>query len=536
MDSLSSFMLLVLTLQAVVIGCSSLDLPVQLSNRRLLQGRIHDAPYRDHFPSVVNITLSPSHRPQNDSNRTPHGSSQSAAEAPAKKESSKGFKKWLYIVVIPVTGLFMLAGIAWMVLPCRKKSVSTIGPWRTGLSGQLQKALVSGVPQLQRSELQRACEDFSNIVASHPYYTVYKGTLSSGVEIAVVSTTIKSSKDWSKHSEDCFRKKIDSLSRINHKNFINLLGFCEEEEPFMRTMVYEYAPNGTLYENLHDISLDRIDWRSRMRIIMGIAYCVQHMHELNPAKVHPDLHSSAIFLSEDGAAKIADLSVWHEVVSKGRMSTTNDDQNETISSGLAENVYSFGILLLEIISGKLPYSENEGSLVNLALGCIIKGQSLTSLLDPVLESHKENELEVICQVIIECIQSDPMKRPNMREITTRLRDTIAISPDAATPRNSPLWWAELEVLSPVEASLCICLIFSAPANVKDEYSSVCNNTSDNLVLGHSISQPDGWIMKPHSPKALLIPTQTPMCINDFDQFPASRRLIAHVKQQIFPCP
>ncbi|KAF0925321.1 hypothetical protein E2562_016014, partial [Oryza meyeriana var. granulata] len=213
------------------------------------------------------------------------------------------------------------------------------------------------VPQLQRSELERACEDFSNIVASHPYYTVYKGTLSSGVEITVVSTTIKSSKDWSKHSEDSFRKKIDSLSRINHKNFINLLGFCEEEEPFMRVMVFEYAPNGTLYENLHDEGFDHIDWRGRMRIIMGVAYCIQHMHELNPAKVHPDLHSSAIFLSEDSAAKI----------------------------------------------------------------------------------------------ILECIQSDPMRRPSISEITTMLRETIAISPDAATPRLSPLWWAELEVLSPVEA-------------------------------------------------------------------------------------
>lgn len=46
-------------------------------------------------------------------------------------------------------------------------------------------------------------------------------------------------------------KQIESLSRINHKNFINLLGFCEEEEPFTRVMVFEYAPNGTLYENLH---------------------------------------------------------------------------------------------------------------------------------------------------------------------------------------------------------------------------------------------------------------------------------------------
>lgn len=61
---------------------------------------------------------------------------------------------------------------------------------------------------MQRSELEGACEDFSNIVASYPHYTVYKGTLSSGVEIAVVSTVIATNKDWSKHSEGRFRKKV----------------------------------------------------------------------------------------------------------------------------------------------------------------------------------------------------------------------------------------------------------------------------------------------------------------------------------------
>jgi hypothetical protein len=65
-----------------------------------------------------------------------------------------------------------------------------------------------GVPKLQRSELEGACEDFSNIVSSYPQYTVYKGTLSSGVEIVVVSTMITSGKDWSKHSEGRFRKKV----------------------------------------------------------------------------------------------------------------------------------------------------------------------------------------------------------------------------------------------------------------------------------------------------------------------------------------
>jgi hypothetical protein len=76
---------------------------------------------------------------------------------------------------------------------------------------------------------------------------------------------------------------------------------------------------------------------------------------------------------------------------------------------------------------------------------------MSSLLDPTLKVDKENHLEIICELIQACIQSDPKKRPSMTEVTTRLREVIGITPEAATPRLSPLWWAELEILS-VEAS------------------------------------------------------------------------------------
>ena len=69
------------------------------------------------------------------------------------------------------------------------------------------------------------------------------------------------------------------------------------------------------------------------------------------------------------------------------------------------------------------------------------------MLDPTLTTHKENDLDIICELIEDCIQSDPKKRPSMREVTTKLREVLAISPEAATPRLSPLWWAELEILS-----------------------------------------------------------------------------------------
>ncbi|KAF8675734.1 hypothetical protein HU200_003993 [Digitaria exilis] len=434
----------------------------QLNQRRFLQDSNLAAPSSANAPVPVAVPV-PSTGTGSFSAFSPNSAPVPAVNPPSSPPmvpstttedvpKRRSIKWWIYVIVVPLVAL-LLIGITCVLLLCRNKPGTTIGPWKTGLSGQLQKAFVTGVPKLQRSELEGACEDFSNIVASYPQYTVYKGTLSSGVEIAVVSTMITSSKDWSKHSEGRFRKKIDSLSRINHKNFINLLGYCEEEDPFMRMMVMEYAPNGTLFEHLHVEGFDPIDWNGRMRIIMGVAYCTQHMHELNPPMAHPDLKSSSILLSEDGATKMADLSVWHEVYSRGNIPKDDDyvAHHEPVAADITGNVYSFGLLMLEIISGKPPYSEQKGSLANLALECIKDNRSMSCLLDPNLKAHKEKDLEIICELVQECIQSDPKKRPTMREVTTRLREVLSISPEAATPRLSPLWWAELEILS-VEGS------------------------------------------------------------------------------------
>lgn len=374
---------------------------------------------------------------------------------PTNQQPSENRTKKIWEYAIIISGVFVLLIVAAvMFVMCRRRGVTTIGPWKTGLSGQLQKAFITGVPKLNRPELETACEDFSNIIDTHDTYTVYKGTLSSGVEIAVASTAVASAKDWSKSSELIYRKKIDTMSRVNHKNFVNLLGYCEEDEPFVRMMVFEYAPNGSLFEHLHVKEVEHLDWNARTRIIMGTAYCLQHMHyDVNPPVAHPNLNSSVIFLTDDYAAKIADVRFWVDIASKAHTSGDNDSNHSELPP-LADpetNVYSFGVMLLEIISGKLPYSEEHGPLVNWAADYLNDKRSISYMIDPTLKSFKNNELDVICEVIQDCIQSDPRQRPTMKEVTAKLREVISITPDAATPRLSPLWWAELEILS-VEAT------------------------------------------------------------------------------------
>ncbi|CAN8267374.1 unnamed protein product [Cochlearia groenlandica] len=364
------------------------------------------------------------------------------------EEKTNGFRDlWLYVVIGFAAFVAMLVIVA-IIFFCRKRAVKSIGPWKTGLSGQLQKAFVTGVPKLNRSELETACEDFSNIIEAFDGYTVYKGTLSSGVEIGVASTAILETKEWTRAMETTYRKKIDTMSKINHKNFVNLIGYCEEDEPFNRMMVFEYAPNGTLFEHLQDKELEHLDWSARMRIIMGTAYCLQHMHELNPPIAHSKLVSSGIYLTDDYAAKIGEVPFSSQTALKQRKPISGDlDQSSwPLPPEPEANVYSFGVLLVEIISGKLSDSDEEGSIINWASN-YLENDNLGDMIDPTLTTFKEEELEVVCDVARHCLRSDQSQRPTMKDVVEQLKEVIKITPEQATPRLSPLWWAELEILS-----------------------------------------------------------------------------------------
>ncbi|XP_068337524.1 probable inactive receptor-like protein kinase At3g56050 [Pyrus communis] len=332
------------------------------------------------------------------------------------------------------------------IIVARSTKVVTVKPWATGLSGQLQKAFVTGVPKLNRSELEAACEDFSNVIGSLSDGKVYKGTLSSGVEIAVTSITMESSADWTKNLEAQFRKKIETLSKVNHKNFVNLIGFCEEEKPFTRMMVFEYAPNGTLFEHLHIKEAEHLDWGMRLRIAMGMAYCLEYMHQLTPPLVQKNLQSSSVYLTEDYAAKISDFTFLNEVTA-AKMGPANKKLRDSMSTDPESNVYSFGVILFEMITGRIPYSVENGSLEDWASHYLKGDKSLREIMDPTLNSYQEEELSELFQVIKDCVHPDPKQRPTMTEITGRLRKITAMGPDGATPKLSPLWWAELEIMS-----------------------------------------------------------------------------------------
>lgn len=165
---------------------------------------------------------------------------------------------------------------------------------------------------------------------------------------------------------------------------------------------------------------------------MGVAYCLEHMQQLNPPVVPRNLDSSTIYLTDDFAAKVSDLDFTK---GSNSSSATADD------SMISEVVHQYGIILLEILTGKqvVPHCEEEGYLDG--------SRPLAQLIDSSLGCIPEEAARAVCEVARSCMDPDPKKRPQMAQVAARMKEITALGPEGATPKVSPLWWAELEIMS-----------------------------------------------------------------------------------------
>ncbi|KAG0561452.1 hypothetical protein KC19_9G065700 [Ceratodon purpureus] len=328
-------------------------------------------------------------------------------------------------------------------------------------SGKVTAPFVTTCPSLRREELEAACEDFSNIIGTSPDGVLYKGTLADGTEVAVTSIRM-SSADWSPNSELSFRRKVEGLARMKHKHLVNLLGYCSEEKPFTRMLVFEYASNGTLADHLQNPKeMEHLDWPTRMRVIMGAAYGLEYMHhDLTPSCSHLNFDANAIYLTDEYAAKIANFGIarmtpkkkldhkpsWLGQVKVSAGYTDEWESSDRYAPGFESNMYHFGVFLLQTISGRPSYGESVDSLVNWASEYLCEPKLASLLVDPELKAHNSEELLALCKIANECLSNKDHKRPSMRKVSQLLAVALKMTPEAATMKASPLLWAQLSIL------------------------------------------------------------------------------------------
>ncbi|KAL0535119.1 hypothetical protein IC582_029442 [Cucumis melo] len=270
---------------------------------------------------------------------------------------------------------------------------------------------------------------FSNKIGEGGFGPVYKGKLPCGQEIAV-----KRLAEGSGQGQSEFKNEILLISQLQHRNLVKLLGFCIHHEETL--LVYEYMPNKSLdYFLFDDERRSLLNWQKRLDIIIGIARGLLYLHRDSRLRIiHRDLKVSNILLDNEMNPKISDFGMARMFPEDQTMTKTQRVVGtfgymspEYALDGcfsLKSDVFSFGVILLEIISGKKNrgffHTDHQLNLLGHAWKLWDEGNAL-ELMDAKLKDQFQPSEALRCiQVGLLCVQQDPNERPTMWSVLSML--------------------------------------------------------------------------------------------------------------------
>ncbi|XP_059461864.1 wall-associated receptor kinase-like 1 [Corylus avellana] len=279
-------------------------------------------------------------------------------------------------------------------------------------------------------DLEKATDHFSvnRILGQGGQGTVYKGMLADGRIVAVKKSKVI---DEGKLGE--FINEVVILSQINHRNVVKLIGCCLETE--VPLLVYEYVPNGTLFQYVNGQTEEfPLTWDMRLRIATEVAGALFYLHSGASSPIyHRDIKSTNILLDEKYRAKVADFGTSRSItVDQTHLTTLVHgtfgylDPEYFQSSQFTEksDVYSFGVVLAELLTGEkaisLARTQESRSLATYFIQSV-KENNLFDVLDSrVLKEGKKEEIIAVANLAKRCLYLNGKKRPTMKKVAKEL--------------------------------------------------------------------------------------------------------------------
>lgn len=277
-------------------------------------------------------------------------------------------------------------------------------------------------------ELSRATDGFheSRLLGAGGFGKVYRGELQDGMTVAIKYSIVQ---DEAGGGEREFQSELEVVSRVHHKHLVSFLGYASEADK--RLLVLQFMPNGTLYDRIH--ATKSLDWAGRMRAAVGAASGLAYLHQdCRPAIIHRDIKSSNILMDANMDARVADFGI-----SKLREDSYVDTHVSTrvigtfgyldpayASTGrltVESDTYSFGVVLLEIVTGRKPVDGTRGpgeeSLVAWSRSFIEEG-AYEAIIDPFLKEsgYDDEEIRRMIKTSWLCTQTSSHDRPTMPQV------------------------------------------------------------------------------------------------------------------------
>ncbi|XVF57951.1 hypothetical protein PTKIN_Ptkin07bG0023600 [Pterospermum kingtungense] len=308
-------------------------------------------------------------------------------------------------------------------------------------SGPFEKKDGTGidVPFFDFENILVATDNFSeeNKLGKGGFGPVYKGKFPGGQEIAV-----KRLSSVSGQGLDEFKNEVVLIAKLQHRNLVRLLGYCVKGEE--KILLYEYMPNKSLDSLIFEEPFSQqLDWETRFNIILGIARGLLYLHQDSRLRIiHRDLKTSNILLDAEMNPKISDFGLARMIQGKQTegntlrvVGTYGYMAPEYALDGLfsvKSDVFSFGVVMLEIVSGKKNMRfyrvENCPSLIGYAWRLWQEGKALDLMDETLRSSCNESELLRCVHVGLLCVQEDPSDRPTMSNVVVLLGSETASLP------------------------------------------------------------------------------------------------------------
>ncbi|KAK8928636.1 putative leucine-rich repeat receptor-like protein kinase [Platanthera zijinensis] len=338
------------------------------------------------------------------------------------------------LVIASVLLLLGLSGASFYAFQQKKRAKKAIelndpfATWEESVIDSGQAPQLRGARYFSYEELKTFTNNFPeiNVIGSGGYGKVYRGMLPDGRMVA-----IKRSNAGSTQGGLEFKTEIELLSRVHHKNLVDLVGFCFQQGEGM--LVYEYVPNGTLRQGLSGESGIQLDWTRRLRIALDSARGLAYLHEFaNPPIIHRDIKSSNILLDANLNAKVADFGLSKLVSEdlsqistqvKGTLGYLDPEYYMTQILTEKSDVYSFGVVMLELITGDPPI-HNGKYMVSIVKSELKKNDvyyGLKKVMDPVIrKSTYLVGFRRIVELALQCVEDLAADRPAMSDVVKEI--------------------------------------------------------------------------------------------------------------------
>ncbi|XP_013444211.2 probable LRR receptor-like serine/threonine-protein kinase At1g05700 [Medicago truncatula] len=283
------------------------------------------------------------------------------------------------------------------------------------------------------TEILNITNNFKTTIGEGGFGKVYLGILQNKTQVAVKMLSPSSMQGYKE-----FQSEAQLLAIVHHRNLVSLIGYCDEGE--IKALIYEYMANGNLQQHLFVENSNILNWNERLNIAVDAAQGLDYMHNgCKPPILHRDLKPSNILLDDNMHAKISDFGLsrafGNDVDSHistgpaGTLGYADPEYQRTGNTNKKNDIYSFGIILFELITGQKALTKASGENLHILEWVIpiVEGGDIQNVVDSRLQGEFSiNSAWKVVEIAMSCTSPDVVERPDMSEILVELKECLSL--------------------------------------------------------------------------------------------------------------